>query len=621
MNGILFSNIKLIIWDLDDTFWKGTLSEGKVTAIDSHLLMIKALTDHGIVNTICSKNDYEPAVDKLKEFGIDDYFVFKSIDWTPKGSRISQLIKNMGLRPVNCLFIDDNEMNLNEALYYEKELMTAKPIIIPELEKYISSVPPTDTECKRLKHYKILEKKQKAKAKNSNNTDFLYSSHIKVEIIRDCLPQIDRITELVNRTNQLNYTKIRCSRTELEKLCNDSTIDTGYVTVCDSFGDYGIVGFFAVQDNRCLHFLFSCRTIGQGIEQYIYAMLGYPELNVKGDVVNPVTYEKAPGWINHLDNKIENSNNPKLHTKVILKGGCDLSAMSEYLQTDSIIEEFTYTGKCRDNYQEHLNHSTNYLQWAFLSNEIKQELIEECVFNDEGMYQTAIYDEDVSIIFLSTMIEPNLGIYRRKKDGLRIAFGEYKYPLTDPKNWDLYKDQKIYTAHNQFTKEWLKWFSENYEYEGCLSPVQIAEHAKEFLKKIGTKTKVCYILGSETPFLKNSQNNYAKRHLVYQEINHLFRQLAADDDRVLLIDVNDYILGQQDFTNNINHFQRRIYYEMASKANVYIEQASGKKLRQKSKNYMRWRIIADRIGTTGFYQTTIWTLLRKPYVFIMNSFH
>ena len=159
MNEILFSNIKLIIWDLDDTFWKGTLSEGKVTAIDSHLLMIKALTDHGIVNTICSKNDYEPAVDKLKEFGIDDYFVFKSIDWTPKGSRISQLIKNMGLRPVNCLFIDDNEMNLNEALYYEKELMTAKPIIIPELEKYISSVPPTDTECKRLKHYKILEKK------------------------------------------------------------------------------------------------------------------------------------------------------------------------------------------------------------------------------------------------------------------------------------------------------------------------------------------------------------------------------------------------------------------------------------------------------------------------------
>ena len=26
-----FTKVKLIIWDLDETFWQGTLSEGKVT--------------------------------------------------------------------------------------------------------------------------------------------------------------------------------------------------------------------------------------------------------------------------------------------------------------------------------------------------------------------------------------------------------------------------------------------------------------------------------------------------------------------------------------------------------------------------------------------------------------
>ena len=97
-----FTNIKLIIWDLDDTFWKGTLSEGPVIPIPENNVLIKSLTDHGIVNSICSKNDWQPTVDKLQELAVNDFFVFKSIDWTPKGPRISQLIKDMGLRPVNC---------------------------------------------------------------------------------------------------------------------------------------------------------------------------------------------------------------------------------------------------------------------------------------------------------------------------------------------------------------------------------------------------------------------------------------------------------------------------------------------------------------------------------------
>lgn len=621
MSDIVFSRIKLVIWDLDNTFWKGTLSEGYVTPIHRNISLIRVLSEHGIVNSICSKNDRKPVLERLKEMGTDRYFVFNSIDWTPKGPRISQLIKDMGLRAVNCLFIDDNPVNLNEARYYEQELMIAGPDIIPLLEAFTVHSTAIDSNCQRLKNYQLLEQKHIAKAAAADNKAFLYDSNTKVEIHRDCLIHLERIHELVLRTNQLNYTKRRSSYTELEEMCNDATIDTGYVTVSDRFGDYGIVGFFAVKDNFCLHFLFSCRTLGQGIEQYVYAILGHPMLEVKGEVVNPVTDDKAPDWINQEEMNGQVSINTKSHTIVILKGGCDLSAMSEYLQTDSIIEEFTFMGMTKGNNQEHYNHSTNYLLWSFLSNGIKEELINECVFNDKDMYQTAIYDDNVSIIFLSTMIEPNLGIYRRKKDGLRIAFGEYIYPLTDPKNWDLYINQKIFTARNHFTLEWLQFFSDHYEYEGCLSPSQIVEHAKELLGKIGAQTKLCYILGSETPFFKNCQKNYEGRHLVYKDINERLRQLAIENGRILLIDVNEYIHGQDDFTNNINHFQRRIYYEMATKANCYIERASGKQLRQKSRWYMHWRNLADRIGETGFYQTPLWTLLRKPYIYFKNNKH
>lgn len=611
-----FSLFKLVIWDLDDTFWSGTLSEGGVKPIDRNIALVRDLTDRGVINTICSKNDFQPVETELKEEGCNDLFVFKSVDWTPKGQRIASLIKDMGLQPKHCLFIDDNPVNLNEAKHYSSDLNVAEPSIIDELIKYVGSTPVSDSEHKRLSNYKVLEQKQHAKTEASDNQAFLYSSDTRVTIKHNCLDRLDRIYELVNRTNQLNYTKVRSTREELEQLCQDSAVDSGYVEVSDKFGEYGIVGFYAVKDQRCLHFLFSCRTIGQGVEQYVYASLNYPELEVVGEVVNVVTDAPSPAWINQ-DNDASEADVviKKTHDKVVLKGGCDLNTMSEYLQTDNVITEFTYISPTKHNLIENHNHSTNYLQWPFLSSSDRQRILEECMFGEDSMFDTSVYDEDVSLVFVSTMAEANLGIYRRKSDGFEIAFGEYIYPLTDSQNWDLYVNQKIFTAHNNFTYEWLRKFSENYEFIGRLSSSQVLAHAKQFLGKVGSHAKVCYILGSEISFEKNTQKNYEDRHLIYKEINQLFRAYAKNDDRMLLIDINDFLHGQQDFTNNINHFHRRVYYEIATKANEYIEASLRTKLQQKGKFYLYWKDFIDRIGYTGFYQTKLWTFLRIPYIY------
>lgn len=87
-NKIDLDKIKLIIWDLDDTFWKGTLSESKVSPEPQNIELVRKLTQRGVVNSICSKNDFK-AVEK--EFSkkiynkLFEYFVFSSIDWSPKG--------------------------------------------------------------------------------------------------------------------------------------------------------------------------------------------------------------------------------------------------------------------------------------------------------------------------------------------------------------------------------------------------------------------------------------------------------------------------------------------------------------------------------------------------------
>ena len=605
-------SIKLIIWDLDDTFWEGTLSEGEIKPIKSNIELVKELSRHGVVNTICSKNDAEPVQACLTNMEIADYFVFKSIDWTPKGQRISQLIKDMGLRPQNCLFIDDNVQNLNEARFYSPDLMTAEPSIITMIWDFVSSTPSTDVGLSRLKQYQVLEQKHEARSKASDNEEFLYSSRTQVEIHKDCLSQLDRIFELVNRTNQLNYTKLRSTKEELKELLNDPSVNAGYVTVKDKFGDYGIVGFYAVKENICIHLLFSCRTIGQGVEQYVYATLGYPQINVVGEVVNFVTNEPAPAWINQNDQTCRQTLGKNQHSKVIIKGNCDMKQMSWYLNTDTVIEEFTYIGKKRRNNIEFTIHSVNYLSFPFLLEKERKLLLEELVFCDEEMFDTHMYDDDVTILFLSTMVEPNLGIYQNKSTGMRIAFGEYLYPLTDPKCWDLYINNKIFTSDNHFTLEWLKDFSSKWDFVGHLSPEEILANAEILLNKISPKAKVCYFLGSETPFLKNTQPNYNNRHLVYKQINDLMREFAQKhSDRVLLLDFNDYIRGQEDFTNNINHFVRRVYYDVATKANEYIAASTGEKLQQKSRFYLWRRSMIDKIGATGIFQTRFYTILRR----------
>ena len=92
----LNNNIKLIIWDMDDTFWEGTISEdggNGINVSNNNINLIKTLVDRGIMNSISSKNDFDVVKNKLTELGIWDLFVFPKINWNPKGAQIKQIIE------------------------------------------------------------------------------------------------------------------------------------------------------------------------------------------------------------------------------------------------------------------------------------------------------------------------------------------------------------------------------------------------------------------------------------------------------------------------------------------------------------------------------------------------
>ena len=585
---ISISTIKLIVWDLDETFWSGTLSEGGISAPENHIRLIRDLTDCGIINSICSKNDFEQAKRRLQELGVWDLFVFPSINWESKGPQLKDKLDKMALRPVNVLFLDDNLSNLGEAKHYLPEIQTGGPEVIPDLIRQVVSLEKKDLKHKRLAQYKVLETKDEASKSFASSEDFLYDSHIQVEVHEDCLNQIQRIHELLLRSNQLNYTKNRISIEELESILSNQEYECGYVTVKDKFGDYGIVGFYAKKGNRLEHFLFSCRTMGQKIEQWVYAQLGFPELEVVGEVRTQLNRTECPGWINQPEPSVAVStqtDEKALSCRILMKGPCDLSHSLVYIKgSDQIDTEFTYVSNAEGQVIDAHNHSVHIEGLHAYTEQDKEEIIRDCMFVDPDMLSGTFFTKKYDLIVLSTLIESTYQIYRKKGTDLRVVFGGLD--LTDPEQWDAYVEGRTYTGGNRFTKEFLRSFSEKYECLGLTTPVMYVSFLQKCLDWLPEETSLCLILGATRLF--DGQEDVKERHRL---LNTAVKAFAQDHPRIKFVEIDDCISDPSDFAGEINHYSSKVYFEIAQRIIGVIQSVTGTKL----ESYSSKMVVVDNL--------------------------
>src|SRR6476659_368770 len=238
------NKVKLVIWDLDDTFWKGTLLEGGIAPNVKNVELVKALSGRGIVNSICSKNDRDQAMAALSDLGVWDYFVFPHIAFSPKGQAIASMLEGAGLRAENTVFIDDNPSNLEEVKFFNPGIMAAHPaVVLHALLDHPNCAGKLDPEMTRLKQYQFLQHKVEERSTSTlSNEEFLRTSNILVTIDRDIEANFDRVVELINRTNQLNYTKRRLNSTEdiedFRRQLSRFGYQAGCVRAVDNYGDY-----------------------------------------------------------------------------------------------------------------------------------------------------------------------------------------------------------------------------------------------------------------------------------------------------------------------------------------------------------------------------------------------
>lgn len=152
-----------------------------------------------------------------------------------------------------------------------------------------------------------------------------------------------------------------------------------------------------------------------------------------------------------------------------------------------------------------------------------------------------------------------------------MAVPEAAHPLTDPAMWEGYVKGPYLTSVHVFTTEWLESFSRAYEFVGLITPEESLAHFKEIFGHLREDAVLCLILGSEVPYEHNTSINYQGREELHKKLNALIRAWVAEEPRVICLDFTKFIRRQSDYTDSINHFQRRVYYEAVREAREYMQ--------------------------------------------------
>lgn len=559
------SSVKLIIWDLDNTFWSGILSEGEVVAKPQAVSLLKESSRRGIVNSICSKNTYSEVEAKLRQLGLWDLFVFPSIDWTPKRDRLFGIINDMGLRPANVLFLDDEPFNLAAVSSYDESIMCSSfEDLLPMINNSLASLP-VDDAFKRLNQYRGLQSKNDARHSFNNDQDFLKSSEIRVRIGKDCVEFNTRIKELILRTNQLNYTKKRLDSDQVDLLLNNPHYDCGYIEVKDKFCDYGIVGFYALRENHLDHFLFSCRTIGMGIEQFIYSVLGYPQVVISGEVVTTLNSEGRPDWI-HLVGSFDESgqrDHAKAY-KILVKGPCDVSQVLPFFKNSSGIKsEFSYVSNTKHTFIEAQNHLSQVFLSRQLSQEQKDELVATLPFIDQEYFQTELFSGSFDYIILSLLPDYGLGLYRNKHHHeIVVPFNQFTIDYTKKENWlDIMKQQSDWT--DSAILDSYNYFVDNYEFIGRESDESLICALTHLRESLPDTTRLILVNGAEYHYNGSLKPGYEDREVLHKHLNELLNDFSRSHKNIYVLDVNSCINGPEDYLDTLNHYKRIVYYRMA----------------------------------------------------------
>ncbi|WP_104982267.1 HAD-IIIC family phosphatase [Sorangium cellulosum] len=267
------STVKCVVWDLDNTLWDGVLLEDpQVTLREDVLRTIRMLDERGILQSIASRNEPEVAMAKLRELGIEEYFLYPQINWGSKSASVKAAAQalNFGLDAI--AFVDDQPFERDEVRFAHPSVRCYDAVdaaALPELAEMKPRFVTEDSRARRKMYLADLQRKVVEESHQGSPDEFLASLDMRFVIARAREEDLKRAEELTVRTNQLNATGYTYSYDELARLRESPAHDLLIAGLEDRYGTYGKIGLALVAREPEVWtlklLLMSCRVISRGV--------------------------------------------------------------------------------------------------------------------------------------------------------------------------------------------------------------------------------------------------------------------------------------------------------------------------------------------------------------------
>lgn len=239
--------------------------------------LLQQLDARGVMISAASKNNPEDALSALRRFGIEEYFLFPQISWEPKSQGVQRIATSLNVGLDSLLFVDDSPFEREEVASACPEVMLLDAM---EYRNIITrpdcQLPVTEESRNRRLFYREQEQRQSAQKDFSGDyMVFLRNCDMRLTIRPLTGETLERVHELTQRTNQMNFSGNRYSRDQLQAFLKMPGIDT-YVLECeDRFGSYGTIGFCLMNrsEARMTDLMFSCRIQSKRVEHEFVSYL------------------------------------------------------------------------------------------------------------------------------------------------------------------------------------------------------------------------------------------------------------------------------------------------------------------------------------------------------------
>jgi len=285
---------KLIVLDLDDTLWGGIVGDGGWQnlvlgghdpvgeALVDFQFELKTLSKRGIILGVVSKNEEAVALDAIDhhpEMQLRrDSFAGWRINWQDKAQNIVDLVAELNLGLDSVVFIDDNPVERDRIRTTLPAVLvpdwpTDKRLYVQELLRLDCFDKPTDTEEDRQRPamYAVERQRSELKSKAGSLDEWLRTLDIVVQFSPLGSVDVARTTQLLNKTNQLNFRTRRLTDEDLLAWSSEEGRCLWTVRVSDKFGDSGLTGVVSVEKHgataHIVDFVLSCRVMGRKIEE------------------------------------------------------------------------------------------------------------------------------------------------------------------------------------------------------------------------------------------------------------------------------------------------------------------------------------------------------------------